>query len=214
MGNAWKIKNNKKKFSGQLFQVFCCFLRAAPNASDFKAKFLSSISPSNLKPFCAASATERLWPVLSLLFRHYREAADSPVLSLSHFHGKTARLAMRDTRRGATAHANHKASYLSSKPWAERDTLDTCTAVSTARTFVCLSGTDSSPCQELRAQQVTGQCHLMEERPMQRGKPGRWGAAKATTFCWGRRASGPYVFWIVCFKILKILRTGKISFPE
>lgn len=53
-----------------------------------------------------------------------------------------------------------------------RDKLDVCAAVFTARTFVCLPDTDLSPCQELRAQQVTGQCHQMEERRALRGKSG------------------------------------------
>lgn len=91
-----------------------------------------------------------------LCFPGTTEMQQAAQFCLSNFHGKEARLATRDTRRGATAHRIHKASYLSSKPWVERDTLDISTAVSTARTFVCLSGTDSSPCQELGAQQVTG----------------------------------------------------------
>lgn len=197
--------------------MVCSLLQAAPNASDFKAKFLSSISPPNLKPLCAASAAETLWPVLPLLFRHYREAADSSVLSLSHFHRKKA-------THKETGHSTYKPqSILSLQQTLSWDTLGICTAVSTARTFVCLSGTDSSPCQELRAQQVTGQCHLMEERPMQRGKSGRRGAAKGTTAPWWKQNNSAGAgenqalrFWIVCFKVLEILRKGrsKISFPE
>jgi len=53
-----------------------------------------------------------------------------------------------------------------------RDKLDVCAAVFTPRTFMCLPGTDLSPCQELRAQQVAGQCHQIGERRVQRGKPG------------------------------------------
>lgn len=44
--------------------MVCSHLQAATNASNFKAKFLSYISSPNLKPFCSASAAERLWPVL------------------------------------------------------------------------------------------------------------------------------------------------------
>lgn len=81
-----------------------------------------------------------------------------------------------------------------------RDTRDICTAVFTARTFVCLPGTDLSPCQELRAQQVTGQCHPMGEGPVLRevrsqsiisSPAGRWEAEKGTTVFWWKQKQ-PY----------------------
>lgn len=55
-----------------------------------------------------------------------------------------------------------------------------------------------------------------EVRGMRCSKGDNCSLVKPKPFCWGRRESGPYRFWIVCFKILEIQRKGisKISFPE
>lgn len=55
-----------------------------------------------------------------------------------------------------------------------------------------------------------------EVREMRCSKGDNCSLVKAKQFCWGRRESGPYRFWIVCFKVSEIPRKSrsKISFPE
>lgn len=48
-------------------------------------------------------------------------------------------------------------------------------------------------------------------REMRCSKGDNCSLVKAKPFCWGRRESGPYRFWIVCFKVLEILRMERKS---
>lgn len=89
--NSWAMHKGLKKIiiilrstfpGGSLSPTSClkCFR--------LQSQILELHLTPKLKVLCAASAAERLWPVLPLLFSHYRDTDNTAQFCLSHFHGK------------------------------------------------------------------------------------------------------------------------------
>lgn len=154
--------------SGQLFQVVCSLPASCPEYFSLQTQVLGlQLTPEFKITLCSCETV----PSPALAFQALQRRSRQPSsVSQSFLQKESKACHERHKERGHSTSKQTIKHLISPANLELRDTLDIRAAVFTARTFVCVPGTDLSPCQELRAQQVTGQCHLMGETPAQRGE--------------------------------------------